>query len=1096
MALVCVCVFPTLAGAATFVVNRTTNGQPPAETATCGTNGEECTLREAIKAANATTEHDTITFAGISTSQITVEGEPLPEIFEGVTIEGDTAGGTHSGKPSVEIVSKAGEKLFTGIEVEAGEGTRIEDLAIGDFEIGIRVSPPEGTPPADTEICGSYIGLQISGAAANGNEIGVEVVGNQTERPSGTVIGDGVGCAGNVISGNELWGIVDAGEETVIGADKIGVGVDGSSQPNGAFNNGGTGGVKEGTGAVRPRIGGIGAAADTIADNFSNGVLVEESSSEAKIRASSIFANGGAGIEVGPGALSPMPTLTSVSEPAANKTKLEGTIAGIETGESAELDFFANAAPCASNEAQGETYLGTGEVSAGAVAFSTELPVAIPVGENSITATATLSGGTVGQGTSEFSACFSYEPPARTLTVNTDADADGPGGCVTVCSLREAIEVADASKAADTIDFAASAEGVIRLHTELPKLTEPVEIDGTSAPGYNGAPVVLVDGSEVAPVEGKVLEGLSVEEEGGGSVIRGMAVGGFEYGVFLDATSGSRLCSSWIGVELDGQTALPNMIGVETGLVSMGGEGSPPIYSPDNQIGVGCAGESPNVIAGNSQWGVVDLGLETSIGGNTVGIDPAGSPLPNGRGGAEQGGIEVARSASRPTIGGTGAVAPNTIAYNKGPAVLEENGSQQTVVRANHIYGNEGKGIEIDAGAPTVPTITAATGGGTLTISGEVSAAAPENVELDFYASNTCASATAQGESLLGTATIAEAGASEGYVATVPAPSSDDQSFVTVTATGATSHLTSEFSECFRLAAPPTVAITTAPQGSTSASTATFEFAAGGATAYECSLDGAAFTACSSPWTFTDLAPGPHTFAVRALDSGRSGEPATYRWTVVGPGSPAPPPPVALLGPAPGGPAPVNGEKVVVEPEEGKVLIKLPGTKKFVPLTQLKEIPVGAVIDATHGRVKLTSIDPDGTEQTAEFFGGVFRVKQKTGAGLVVLELLDTRTCPASASAKASTRFGGGMALPLLTATASAARKPASSGKLWGSGHGNFRTEGHDGSATVEGTIWLVEDRCDGTTFFRTRKGIVKVRDFVKNKSLPLPAGKTYLAGG
>jgi hypothetical protein len=47
----------------------------------------------------------------------------------------------------------------------------------------------------------------------------------------------------------------------------------------------------------------------------------------------------------------------------------------------------------------------------------------------------------------------------------------------------------------------------------------------------------------------------------------------------------------------------------------------------------------------------------------------------------------------------------------------------------------------------------------------------------------------------------------------------------------------------------------------------------------------------------------------------------------------------------------------------------------------------------------------------------------------------------------------------------------------------------------VRGTIWLVEDRCNGSTFFKTRRGIVEVRDFVKHKSLPLPAGKTYLAG-
>ncbi len=231
----------------------------------------------------------------------------------------------------------------------------------------------------------------------------------------------------------------------------------------------------------------------------------------------------------------------------------------------------------------------------------------------------------------------------------------------------------------------------------------------------------------------------------------------------------------------------------------------------------------------------------------------------------------------------------------------------------------------------------------------------------------------------------------------------------------------------------------------------------------------------------TEVGFGEHTFAVRTTDEvGNKGAPTAYRWTVT-----SPPQQTQVL--VTTGPTPENGESVVVAPEEGKVLIKLPGSKKFVPLEELKEIPVGAVIDATKGKVRLTSIDPDGTEQSANFFGGVFKVKQREGAGLVVLELLDTTACPAP-------RSGG---TPRLALASSLAARPGSgtAGKLWGSGHGNFRTEGNNGSATVRGTIWLVEDRCNGTTFFRTRRGIVSVRDFTTHKTLPLPAGKTYVAG-
>src|SRR5262249_26766763 len=118
--------------------------------------------------------------------------------------------------------------------------------------------------------------------------------------------------------------------------------------------------------------------------------------------------------------------------------------------------------------------------------------------------------------------------------------------------------------------------------------------------------------------------------------------------------------------------------------------------------------------------------------------------------------------------------------------------------------------------------------------------------------------------------------------------------------------------------------------------------------------------------------------------------------------------------------------------------------------------------------------------------GGVFKVKQKEGAGLVVLELLDTVAC------KAPERRGRVQA----EGSALLARPGSrNSGKLWGSGHGNFRTEGNQGSATVRGTIWLVADRSNGTTFCRPRRGIVTVRDFFLGKTLPLPAGKTYIAG-
>ena len=82
---------------------------------------------------------------------------------------------------------------------------------------------------------------------------------------------------------------------------------------------------------------------------------------------------------------------------------------------------------------------------------------------------------------------------------------------------------------------------------------------------------------------------------------------------------------------------------------------------------------------------------------------------------------------------------------------------------------------------------------------------------------------------------------------------------------------------------PPDTTITSGPTGTVSATTATFAFASTEAGSnFSCSLDRAAFAACSSPATFTGLADGAHTFEVAATDpyGNTDPSPATRAWTV------------------------------------------------------------------------------------------------------------------------------------------------------------------------------------------------------------------------
>ncbi|HUB98595.1 MAG TPA: hypothetical protein VMS11_02105, partial [Solirubrobacterales bacterium] len=251
-----------------------------------------------------------------------------------------------------------------------------------------------------------------------------------------------------------------------------------------------------------------------------------------------------------------------------------------------------------------------------------------------------------------------------------------------------------------------------------------------------------------------------------------------------------------------------------------------------------------------------------------------------------------------------------------------------------------------------------------------------------------------------------------------------------------------------------------------------------GVSGFECSLDADAFSTCTSPAEFSGLGDGAHVFEVRAIDAAGNTEadPASFSWridTSVPPQVQATAQPLVQTTTV----IPDNGESVAVAPEEGKVLVQRPGQKKPTELKEGQTIPIGSLVDATNGKVLLTSVNAAGETQSAVFYGGKFLVQQHDGSGLVILKLRggDLSSCGSEARKSGASASG---------------RKGR---RLWGSGHGNFRTEGSYGSATVRGTIWFTEDRC-GSTFFKVKRGVVTVRDFAQDKTIQLPAGKSYLA--
>jgi hypothetical protein len=98
---------------------------------------------------------------------------------------------------------------------------------------------------------------------------------------------------------------------------------------------------------------------------------------------------------------------------------------------------------------------------------------------------------------------------------------------------------------------------------------------------------------------------------------------------------------------------------------------------------------------------------------------------------------------------------------------------------------------------------------------------------------------------------------------------------------------------------PPDPTITNPPSNPSSSTSASFTLSDADSTAlFKCQLDGGGYSSCTSPATYTGLAPGSHTFDVKATDSTgtyESTNAASYTWTIQyivfdgSPGTAAPP---------------------------------------------------------------------------------------------------------------------------------------------------------------------------------------------------------------
>jgi hypothetical protein len=224
---------------------------------------------------------------------------------------------------------------------------------------------------------------------------------------------------------------------------------------------------------------------------------------------------------------------------------------------------------------------------------------------------------------------------------------------------------------------------------------------------------------------------------------------------------------------------------------------------------------------------------------------------------------------------------------------------------------------------------------------------------------------------------------------------------------------------------------------------------------------------------------------VTATNGGGSGSATSAPTPVVAAPTPATPAVTPNNAPAVNLAPPVLGGSTDLTPVSGTILIELPGTTTFISVPAGTNVPIGSTVNADNGTVSITLALPNGTTETGDFYDGEFILDQAAdGTFTPVLTGGSFTGCPGAGTGTHSGR----------ASAASSKKKPGTVVRqLWGNAHGNYTTKGRYGSASVSGTIWLVQDRCDGTYIFALKDDVYVIIYRHPHKRIHLPQGHHIL---
>ena len=300
---------------------------------------------------------------------------------------------------------------------------------------------------------------------------------------------------------------------------------------------------------------------------------------------------------------------------------------------------------------------------------------------------------------------------SQTFVVDSTADTGDatPDGLCDTCTLREAIQEANANNnpaEVDLIEFSLGASGVATIFpsSPLPTITQAVDINGYSAPGASQNTTAVGDNADLRiRLDGDAMGGIpaGLRISAANCLVRGLSITRFG-GSGIEA----------FGPAADSNTIMGNFVGITPGGKDRGNGKGVVIASgaSDNIVG-GTTRQARNIISGNgpspnftsSGVDIFSMNMPTTgneVQGNYIGTDKSGT----GDLGNTGRGVVVYDGASNTTIGddnpANGSGEANIIAFNgfEGVAILDGTGNG---ILSNSIFSNGRLGIDLGGNGVT-----------------------------------------------------------------------------------------------------------------------------------------------------------------------------------------------------------------------------------------------------------------------------------------------------------------------------------------------------------------------------------------------------------